>query len=177
MEDQTSSPSGWLQIVQLKNEFTEDEKYCNLMKCQPLMNFWSCSWCLCSFPVWCLGWDVEFICIGSLDGMDGLGLYILFNSISYQDDERVNIKKCRLGLISLSRVVITEFSKQYSIIWAASWQNQQSGMQAQQSLESDWADAQADLSLRWGAHATLLVLSWGGSLITLYCLENLITLL
>ena len=44
-------------------------------------------------------------------------------------------------------------------IWAASWQNQQNGMCAQRrqirlggselSLWSGWADAQADMSLRW----------------------------
>ena len=33
---------------------------------------------------------------------------------------------------------------------------------AQRRLWSDWADAQADLSLRWGA-VILLVLSWGSS--------------
>ena len=33
----------------------------------------------------------------------------------------------------------------------------------QRRLWSDWADAQADLSLHQGAHAILLVLSWGGS--------------
>ena len=52
-------------------------------------------------------------------------------------------------------------------IWAASWQNQQNGMCAQRRLRSalithwahsddwsDWADAQADLSLRW-AHMSV----------------------
>ena len=31
--------------------------------------------------------------------------------------------------------------------WAASWQNQQNGMCAQQSLRSAWASAQSDQSL------------------------------
>ena len=35
----------------------------------------------------------------------------------------------------------------------------------QRRLRSDWADAQAYLSLRWGAHIILLVLSWGGSIV------------
>ena len=35
-------------------------------------------------------------------------------------------------------------------------------LHADRELWSDWADAQADLSLRW-AHVILLVLSWGGS--------------
>ena len=81
------------------------------------------------------------------------------------------------------------------MIWAATWQNQQSecapsevsaqpghppslirvfavrsmGSQGpklsscgQRRLWSDWADAQADLSLRW-AHTILLALSWRGS--------------
>ena len=32
--------------------------------------------------------------------------------------------------------------------WAASWQNQQNGMWAQQRLRSAWASAQSDQSLR-----------------------------
>ena len=39
-------------------------------------------------------------------------------------------------------------------------------LRAQQRLWSDWAYAQADLSLRW-AHNILLVLSWGSSFISL----------
>ena len=76
-------------------------------------------------------------------------------------------------------------------IWAASWQNQQNGMCTQQRLRSAWASVQSDQSLcclheeNWklgpklpikrraktdqtwqmprliGAHAILLVLSWG----------------
>ena len=38
------------------------------------------------------------------------------------------------------------------MLWASSWQNQQNGMCAQGRLWSDWADAQADLSLCW-AHS------------------------
>ena len=34
------------------------------------------------------------------------------------------------------------------IVWAASWQNQQSGMCAQRRLRSAWASAQSDQSLR-----------------------------
>ena len=34
-------------------------------------------------------------------------------------------------------------------IWAATWQNQQNGICAQQQLGSAWVDAQADPSLRW----------------------------
>ena len=34
-------------------------------------------------------------------------------------------------------------------IWAASWQNQQSGMYAHQRLRSAWASAKSDQSLRW----------------------------
>ena len=33
-------------------------------------------------------------------------------------------------------------------IWAATWQNQQNGMCAQQRLRSAWASAQSDQSLR-----------------------------
>ena len=34
-------------------------------------------------------------------------------------------------------------------IWAATWQNQQNGMCAQQRLSSAWTTAQSDQSLRW----------------------------
>ena len=82
------------------------------------------------------------------------------------------------------------FEAQYK--WAASWQNQQNDLRGQRRLRSAWASAQSDQSLRCpdekslgpqlliertgktlirlggsesplGAHATLLVLSWGGS--------------
>ena len=43
---------------------------------------------------------------------------------------------------------------QFLDIWVASWQNQQNDMCAQRRLRSDWADAQADLSLCW-AHMPL----------------------
>ena len=58
----------------------------------------------------------------------------------------------------------------YTIIWAASWQNQQNGMCAQRRLGSAWASAQSDqtgrmprlICLCW-AHLSMLVLSRGGS--------------
>ena len=72
---------------------------------------------------------------------------------------------------SLIRVFAVRIKKAWVLSYALS---------AQRRLWSDWADAQADLSLRWahmpfrpvwsesslGAHAILLVLSWGGSLVS-----------
>ena len=48
------------------------------------------------------------------------------------------------GLSSLSIAGILP-SRRYNIKWAASWQNQQNDC----ASSKDWADAQADLSLRW----------------------------
>ena len=88
-------------------------------------------------------------------------------------------------------------SRSSETIWAATWENQQNDVRpaktqiiiwsvfavrmkkawvlsyqlnAQQRLWSDWADAQADLSLRW-AHI-LLVLSCRGSYHVLFFLHN-----
>ena len=40
-------------------------------------------------------------------------------------------------------------------IWAASWQNQQSGMSTQQRLIAAWASAQSDQSLRCALYGKL----------------------
>ena len=56
-------------------------------------------------------------------------------------------------LPSLIRVFAVHMKKAWALNYILS---------SQQSLWSDWADAQADLSLRW-AHSHLLVLSYGGS--------------
>ena len=66
------------------------------------------------------------------------------------------IQKQPLGPQALSNQKILILYTCYTVwttlwfyIWAASWQNHQNGMCAQQRLGSDWADAQADLSFRW----------------------------
>ena len=58
--------------------------------------------------------------------------------------------------------LIRVFVVRMKIAWVLSYP-----LNAQRRLWSDWADAQADLSLRW-AHSHFVGLSWGGSFVS-YC--------
>ena len=58
-------------------------------------------------------------------------------------------------IIQYGFINICQGFSRYVIIWAASWQNQQNGMCAQQRLGSAWAAAQTDQSLRCPQEDTL----------------------
>ena len=70
-------------------------------------------------------------------------------ALSKERDNLQSAIKTYKSLFETTEQLIEELKskKSFCDIWAASWQNQQNGMCAQQRLRSAWASAQSDQSL------------------------------
>ena len=98
-----------------------------------------------------------YVC-GNGQGMAHIAIYV-------PPHDKTNKMACAPAKTQISlgiRPVWSVFTVRMKKVWVLSYP-----LSAQRRLWSDWADAQADLSLRWRT-CHLLVLPWGGSYLNLH---------